>query len=961
MTDVSICLLGPLKVTRAGALVEVPGRRPRTLLALLAMEAGNPVSADLLADRIWGEELPDNPRGSLHTYIGRLRRVLGKEVVRRAAGGYILDLPRSSVDALAFVDLLDATGRHGGAEGAGVYERLEEAIDLWRGAPFDEPAGEPLAEIMRPWLVDRYLAALEDRASLDVAAGRATKAVADVRRVVADHPLRESLWAVLLEALASAGRTAEALEAYEEVRSRLADELGADPGTELRSIFTRLLVGDVATPEIAPSGGEPVVPEQRTSEEDSTAAADTVPHQLPADVPSFSGRDVELRLLDAVTIAHESGWPSVVVVHGVGAAGKTALAVHWAHRTLEHFPDGQLFIDLRGYGPGEPMDPEQALSGLLIGLGVDGEAVPDDVDAASALLRTTLAQRRVLLVLDNARDAQQVRPLLPGGESLALVTSRSQMRGLAAREGAKRIGLDMLTPGESVAFLHQRLGDRATDQATVRTLAEMCGHLPLALAVAAERCGRHPDVSLAALVAELDGESSRLSALETADDPLTDLRAVFSWSYDALDAESRAMFRRIAVHPGSDLSVPCAAALAGVGTGPARRLLDRLTEANLLREHRPGRFVLHDLVRDYALEMGSAEESEAAVRRLVSWYTHSLVAAAEIDGPSHRLMTLDPLVPDVVALGFATSQQARSWGEREWPDLGLAVRLAVRRGLLGAAYQLVNKMFNLSMRHSPAEVVALQEIGLEAAIEAGQEVDAAYIRNQLGISRARAGDLPRAISEFRAAAEVFRETGAAAGLEMSLSNCGQALSMTGSLDEAVAVLEEAYAVADVAGMADRARGSLIGLAEVYVRMERYQDAVRLIEDEIGQDPVDVESSSPRLTLADALIGLERYTDAEHLLRHELARHLEERSRWSEAKVLVRRAVIERETDRVDQARATLHEVVAILDEVGELDRTELTRERVDDLLASVGDGRPAGRGERASATRGLDGGVALRP
>ncbi|MDR7309310.1 tetratricopeptide (TPR) repeat protein [Nocardioides luteus] len=647
-------------------------------------------------------------------------------------------------------------------------------------------------------------------------------------------------------------------------------------------------------------------------------------------------------------------------MHGVGAAGKTALAVHWARDRIEHFPDGQLYIDLRGYGPGEPMPPEQALSALLIGLGVDGEAVPDDVDAASALLRTTLAHRRMLLVLDNARDAQQVRPLLPGGESLALVTSRSQMRGLATREGARRIALDMLTPAESADFLRERLAERAADEKAVHDLAEMCGHLPLALAVAAERCSRHPDVSLAALVSELGSETNRLSALETADDPLTDLRAVFSWSYDALDEESEAMFRRIAVHPGSDLSVPCAASLAGVGTGPARRLLDRLTEANLLREHRPGRFVLHDLVRDYALEMGSPEESRDALLRLVSWYTHSLIAATETGGPSHRLMTLDPVVPGAVPLSFATAQQARAWGDREWPSLGPTVRLAVRTGLLGAAYQLVNKMFNLSMRHSPAEIAALQEIGLDAATRAGQRVDAAYIRNQLGISRARAGDLQRAIAEFRGAAEVFRMTGAAAGLEMALSNCGQALSMTGSLDESVAALEEAYAVADAAGMEDRARGSLIGRAEVYVRMGRFEETLQLIEEEIGQDPVDVESSSPRLTLADALIGLGRHEEANHHLRLELARHLEDRNRWGEAKVLVRRGVVERDTGRFAEARTTLHEVLEILDEVGELDRTELTREQVEELLAGVGAGSEV-RDADAGVSRGLGGGVALHP
>ncbi|MFI5623882.1 BTAD domain-containing putative transcriptional regulator [Nocardioides sp. NPDC051685] len=931
--------------------MEIPGRRPRTLLALLALEAGTPVSADVLADRIWGEELPDNPRGSLHTYIGRLRRVLGKEVVRRAAGGYILDLPRSSVDALAFIDLLDA------AQGTDAYARLEEAIELWRAEPFAESADESLAERTRPWLVDRYLAALEQRAELDIAAGRAAKAVADVRRVVGDHPLRESLWVVMLDALDAAGRTAEALEAYEEVRSRLADELGADPGAELRSTFTRLLVGSSpAAPEVQVAPGEATVPAQRVSEED------LVPRQLPADIPSFSGREAELRLLDAVTIGHEAGWPSVVAVHGIGAVGKTAFAVHWARARTEHFPDGQLFIDLRGFGPGEPLSHAQALTTLLIGLGVDVASVPAEVDAASALLRTTLAQRRMLLVLDNARDSTQVRPLLPGGDSLVLVTSRSQLRGLATREGARRLALDTLAPAESAAFLRQRLIDRPADDEDVRALADRCGHLPLALAVAAERCSRYPDLPLTDLLAELDGETSRLAALEAPLDPISDLRAVFSWSYDSLDEESRRAFRLLGLRPGHEIGMPAMAALFAVDIAAARRLVDKLVDANLVREHRPGRFVLHDLIRDYALEMGSAEESGEALLRLVSWYTHSLVAASEAGGRSFRLMSLDPVVDGVTPLSFATAQQARAWGDREWLTMGSAVRLAVRAELLGPAYQLVNKMFTLSMRHPPAEMVPLQELGLDAALRAGQHVDAAYIRNQVGISRARAGDLSRAISEFRGAASVFREAGTAAGLEMALSNCGQAMSMIGSLDEAVAVLEEAYAVADAAGMDDRARGSLIGLAEVYVRMERYEDAVRLIEEEIGHGPVDVDSSaSPRLTLVDALIGLGRYTDAETHLRLELAHHLEERNRWGEANILVRRAVIERETDRVAQARATLHEVVAILDEVGELDRTALTRERVEELLASVGSSVSEGRDVDASAAQGLGGGVALRP
>ncbi|MBC7277749.1 BTAD domain-containing putative transcriptional regulator [Nocardioides sp.] len=925
MTDVSICLLGPLLVSRAGELIEVPGRRPRTLLALLAMEAGTPVSADLLADRIWGEDLPDNPRGSLHTYIGRLRRVLGKEVVRRAAGGYILDLPRSSVDALAFVDLLD------GAQGPEAYERLEAAIELWRADPFDDSAGQSLAERTRPWLVDRYLAALEHRAELDIAAGRAAKAVADVRRVVGDHPLRESLWAVLLDALDAAGRTAEALEAFEEVRARLADELGTDPGAELRSTFTRLLSGASPTaPQTEDPEGQAMVPAQRVSEEDM------VPRQLPADIPSFSGREAELRLLDAVTISHDVGWPSVVAVHGIGAVGKTALAVHWARSRTEHFPDGQLFIDLRGYGPGEPLSHAQALTTLLIGLGVDVASVPAEVDAASALLRTTLAGRRMLLVLDNARDSTHVRPLLPGSDSLALVTSRSQLRGLATREGARRIALDTLAPEESVAFLKQRLVDRSAGEADIRALADRCGHLPLALAVAAERCSRYPDLSLTDLLAELDGETSRLAALEAPLDPVSDLRAVFSWSYDSLDEESRRAFRLLGLRPGHEIGMPAMAALFAADIATARRLVDKLVDANLVREHRPGRFVLHDLIRDYALELGSAEESGEALRRLLSWYSHSLVAAAVADRRPLGMMRLDPVVGGVTPLTFATAQQARSWGDREWLNMGSAVRLAAGLGLHSPAYQLVNKILFFAIRHPPSDTLELQEIGVDAALRAGEFVDAAYVRNQLGITRARAGDLSGAISDFRAAAAVFREAGEAMGLGMSLSNYGQAMAAIGAFEEAVLVLEEAHAVAVEAGLDVRVRNSLIARAEVYVRMGRYEDALALFEGEIGTDPVDAQSAAPGATLIDALIGMERYDDAEKHLCRELARHTQNRNRWSEARLLFRRAKIERKTDRGTHARETLHEVLGILDEVGELDHTELTREEVEGLLTSLG-------------------------
>lgn len=660
-------LLGPLRVAVAGRPVELPAGRLRAVLAVLAMSAGRPVAAERLASAVWGADPGGDPRAVVRTNVMRLRRALGApdgQLVAARAGGYLLAAGPDQVDALRFGRLLD--GAAAAPDPEDERSLLAAALALWRGSPFDGIRSEWLEQVAAPALAQRYLAALERRVDLDLAAG-APPDPAELAEPADRHPLRESLWVRLLRVLEAAGRPAEALERYETIRRRLADELGTDPSPQLRQVHADLL---------ACGGVHP---------------GRTVPRQLPAAVAGFAGRDAELAALDALLGPPDAPTPAtpppVAVIAGTAGVGKTTFAVHWAHRVAGRFPDGQLHVDLRGYAPSrEPVAPAAAVRELLDGLQVPPHRIPDGAQAQAALLRSVLAGRRMLVLLDNARDATQVSPLLPGTPGcLVIVTSRDHLAGLVVTHGAHPLTLDLLPPADAARVLARRIGAGrvAAEPAAVAHIVRRCAGLPLALAIVAARAAIHPAHPLGALAEDL---RDALGALDRAVEGALDVRAIFSWSYESLgDEQAARLFRLVAgLHPGPGCTVAAAAGMAGLPVARVRAPLAALTRAHLLDEPAPGRYTCHDLLRAYAAELCASvdpdREREAARRRLVDHYVRTAqVAARHLGGQVERGPA--PASPGVPVADVAGPDAAAAWFAAEHPALLAVLALAADLGL----------------------------------------------------------------------------------------------------------------------------------------------------------------------------------------------------------------------------------------------------------------------------------------
>ena len=782
-------LLGPVDVVIDSQPRLIGGRRRTGLLAVLALAAGEVVSAEWLSEAVWGGG--SSPRdNTLHSHISALRRVLGKDAIVAHPPGYVLNLGADGTDVQAAERLL----RQGtaAAEPAQAVADLRAALALWRGEPLTGVAGLPGLS-GQPGRLERLRAQIR-RALVEarLAAGEHHQLTGELEQMVTADPLDEQLHAQLMLALYRAGRQADALAAYDRIRQTLAADLGIDPGHALRGLHAAILRQDQSLTAPAPPAA-------------ASAAASPVPAQLPLAVPGFTGRAAELARLDALlppgdgagtTSTTSPAAPvavAVTVISGTPGVGKTALAVHWAHRITHRFPDGQLHADLRGYGPaGTAVSPSEALHGFLLALGVPPERIPADLDARTALYRTRLAGRQILIVLDNARDPAQVRPLLPGTPGcLAVITSRQQLTPLVVTEDARPLALDLMTDAEARDLLAARLGRQraSTEPGAVDEIIASCARLPLALALAAARAAGRPGFTLAELAAELRDAQSGLDALG-ADDPATDPRAVFSWSYHALAQPAARLFRLLSLAPGPDITAPAAASLAALPLRQARRLLSDLTAAHLLTEHAPRRYTCHDLLRAYARELAASHDSDAirgaALDRVLGHYLHTGHVAAGLLESAAGAVTMEPLPPEVIPAALATAEAARDWFTAELAALLAAVRLAADSGRVTYAWQLARNLTAFLVRRGRWDDNAqAQGIALEAARRAGDPAGAAYARYSLAVGYAWSGRTGEAGPLFGEALRQFETNGDHLGQARSHSSLGWLAGNAGSLDEAL--------------------------------------------------------------------------------------------------------------------------------------------------------------------------------
>jgi DNA-binding SARP family transcriptional activator/Tfp pilus assembly protein PilF len=669
-----------LEVRHDGVPVPIAAAKQRVLIAVLALAAGQPVTVERLITCLWDEQPPDTARNTLQNYVLRLRRTLAVDAepgpLVSSPAGYRLDVDPDRVDVHRFRTLVRSarsTAAAGEPESAAAL--LDEALALWRGEPLAEVPSEVLHREVVPGLVEQRLAALEQRIDLDLDRGRHAERITELVGLTTEHPLRERAWAQLMLALYRSGRTAEALDAYRQAGKILSEEFGIDSGPELHTLHQAILTGDPTLTITDPAPGPSSQP---------SPAPRVVPRQLPAPTGRFVGRGSELDHLSARLDA-AAGAPMMVIsaIGGTAGIGKTALALYWGHQHAEEFPDGQLYVNLRGFDPtGAPLPPMTALRRFLTGLGVPAQDVPADPDEQVAFYRSQLAGRRMLVVLDNARDAEQVRPLLPGAPGcLVLVTSRDQLAGLVALDGAVPLTLDLLTQDEAHDLLIRHLGhDRVARERTVADeLIDLCARLPLALNIAAAHAALHPNRPLAAFADELRDTHRRLDALTTGE-ATADVRAVFSWSYHTLTPGSARVFRLLGVHPGPDISLLAAAGLAGHDPDSTRHTLDELTRAHLIIEHAPGRYTVHDLLRAYAADQAHAQDSdverEAALRRVIDFYLHTASGASHLLAPHRTPIRLDPPAPGTTPRSLPHPQAALAWLDSEYPGLLAAQQAA---------------------------------------------------------------------------------------------------------------------------------------------------------------------------------------------------------------------------------------------------------------------------------------------
>lgn len=850
---VRIQVLGPMRAWHDDQPVELgpPGRR--AVLGLLVLAGGQLVTLDSLADAIWGETPPASAVNILQTHVKHLRRLLEpdrpphsrSELLPYQGEGYRLCIPADQIDLLRFRRLVRLAADRETADRETVAP-LVEALALWQGPPFaDLPL---LARHPRTTAVlQEHRTALTRYAGMMLAAGAAgavgaaDRAITALEEAVAADPLDEAGQALLVRAYGAAGRRAQGFAAFHAARRRLADDLGVDPGPELAAAYTQLL-------DDSPPGLDTPPPT-------AVATPRPVPAELPADVPGFTGRGSELAALDRLADgggadtagnmgradtgrADPASTVVVLTISGTAGVGKTALATRWAHRARNRFPDGQLYLDLRGYDPEQPVTPGDALARFLRSLGLPGEQLPADVGERAARYRSLLDGRRMLILLDNAASVDQVRPLLPGASagSVVLVTSRDSLPGLVVRHGARRLDLDVLTPDNALALLRLLLGDTVVGGApdAAAALAAHCAGLPLALRIAAELVHRRAPTPLATIADELADHRRRLDLLSDAGDAHSDIGAVFSWSYRDLPAAVARTFRLLGTHPGPEFEAYAVTALTGVDEPTARAHLDLLGRSHLVQRRGPDRYGMHDLLRAYARELAARDHQVEPPRRLLDLYLHTAATAIDVLYPAERHRRPTVAAPPGPLPALPAPAAAVAWLDAERANLvATAVHATTHRQPWYVVPLTVILLRYLESGGHYPDAVILHEHALRAARDADDRRAEAQLRTNLGVMQVQQSRYPEAVTELTRAIELAHEVGDTVVEARALGNLGHVYQWQGRYPEAAAILTEAVALCRRNGdQASETRG-LGNLGQVRLRQQRYAEAARHLEASIA--------------------------------------------------------------------------------------------------------------------------------
>jgi DNA-binding SARP family transcriptional activator/tetratricopeptide (TPR) repeat protein len=922
----------------------------RLLLAVLLVRSGQPVPVDRLVEEIWGDRPPKGASNLVSVYVHKLRRLIGDEqgkVLVTRAPGYAAVLKPGELDADRFAELV-TLGRKACEQGdaAGGVELLTQALEMWRGEPLADARAAPLVATEAEHLAESRVQATELRIQARLACGRHAEVVPEVHRLLVDFPLRERLWALLMQALWGAGRQAEALETYHQAQETIAEELGVDPGAELQQIYQQILNADSGNAAAARTGivSVPV-----------SAPAPVVPAQLPPDIADFTGRAGQVAAVRGMLAPSGDGdgeaaprdGPGVVrvaLVVGSGGLGKTALAVHAAHAIAHQFPDGRLYANLRGAT--HPANPADMLARFLRDLGMDAARIPVDEEERALAYRTRLDGKRVLIVLDDARDAEQVAPLLPGSSSCAvLITSRARMPELV---GISVLDLDVL-PDDEARTLFAKVAGQAKvsdDPGAAASVLAVCAGLPLAIRIAGARLASG-SWNVRLLAERLANERRRLDVLRAGN---LAVRASFEVSFAHLPqvaapgaVDPARVFALLGLWTGPSISLPAVAALVGEPTEAVSEALDVLLDAHLLEAIGPEQYRFHDLLRVYAADRALTQEPDqerlTAVTRLLTWYLHTTEAAACVISPQHTPVPLGPPPARVSPLAFGSLDAALQWCESKRTGLVAATRLAASSGLHEIAWKLAAASMNFFYRSSHwVEWVTTHEIGLASARLLGDRMAEAWMRNNLGMAYGQK-HMTEAVEYFEQALAICQDIGDTRGETRGANNLATAYFRIRRFPEALEAAQRSLVIQRKAGnrYGEGIAINMIGcssreLGWLQKAADYLQQALDIFR-ELGEQHTVADSLGD---LGETYLGLGEIERAIACLRESLSIWRDIGDRYGQAKTLQRFGNAQQRAGNLIEAATLLGEAIVLFEDLGNHGQAAEARAALVEIEREVG-------------------------